>query len=64
MLIKYHGQLCEIDTTLEDGAKEFDLFQKEDNLEDTMEFSNNLLEDTIKIDVKEIKKTVKDNENE
>lgn len=64
MLIKYHGKLCEIDTTLEEGTKEFDLLQDNVNLEDTIEFPNNLLEDTTTLDIDEIKKAVEDKENE
>lgn len=64
MLIKYHGKLCEIDTTLEEGAKEFDLLQDDVNLEDTIEFPKNFLEDTTKIEADEIIKAVKDKEYE
>ena len=46
MIIKYHGKLCEIDTTLEDGAEELDIYTKNINLEDTLEFPSKFLETT------------------
>lgn len=64
MLIKYHDKLCEIDTTLEEGAREFDFLQDEKDLEDTVKFSNDLLENTLSLDIDKIKKVVEDKDDE
>lgn len=49
MIIKYHGKSFEAINTLEDGEKELDLLEDNVNLEDTMEFSNNFLENTLNL---------------
>ena len=64
MIIKYHGKLCEIDTTLEDGAEELDIYTKNINLEDTLEFPSKFLETTTSTTAEEEKNTVKEDVHE
>lgn len=64
MLIKYHGKLCDINTTVEDGEKEFDLFDDNINLDETIKLSKNELENTTQINSKDIINISEDEKHE
>lgn len=50
MIIKYKGKPYEIIDELEPGEMELDMLTEKDNLEDTIEFPNNFLEQTMQFD--------------
>lgn len=54
MLIKYHGQICDMVDTLEKGEIELDKIVEEKNNEDTIQISSERLENTKYIDLNKI----------
>lgn len=63
MLIKYHGKICNIVDTLEQGEVELDIFDNDVNNDDTMKISSESLEDTKYINLEKINDKSEENTN-